>query len=137
MRVLVDTNVVLDYFLKRGEFFEPARTLFEEMGDDMEYVVAVSALTDIYYIVRKAVGRARAESVIQRCLIVFEVVDTLKIDAEGALASKVQDFEDAVLEQVAKREKVKYIITRDEKDFVGAKVKVVTPREMIMVRGRG
>lgn len=54
MRVLVDTNIVLDFLLQREPFFQDAELLFQaiDIGEIVGYVIATT-LTDIFYISRR------------------------------------------------------------------------------------
>ena len=54
MRVLIDTNVILDFLLQRELFFQDAERLFQaiDSGQIVGYVTATT-LTDIFYIARR------------------------------------------------------------------------------------
>ena len=63
MRVLVDTNVILDFLLQREPFFQDAELLFEaiDVGEVIGYVTATT-LSDLFYISRRhtrSIERAR------------------------------------------------------------------------------
>lgn len=53
-----------------------------------------------------------------------------------ALVSPVVDYEDAVLEQVARRSKMDYIVTRNQKDYEAGVTKVMLPNEFIELMER-
>ena len=57
MRVLVDTNILLNFILQREPFFQNADLLFQaiDSGRIVGYVIATT-LTDIYYIARRHTG---------------------------------------------------------------------------------
>ncbi|MEH1768381.1 type II toxin-antitoxin system VapC family toxin [Nostoc sp.] len=54
MKVLIDTNIVLDFLLQREPFFQDAELLFQEIDSSrvVGYVTATT-LTDIFYISRR------------------------------------------------------------------------------------
>ena len=53
MRVLLDTNILLDFFLEREPFFQEASYLFDEIADKrIEGFMTASSVTDIFYICR-------------------------------------------------------------------------------------
>ena len=54
MRVLIDTNIALDFLLQREPFFQDVELLFQAIaiGQLVGYVTATT-LTDIFYISRK------------------------------------------------------------------------------------
>ena len=54
MRILIDTNVILDVLLKRSPFYETAIEVLKlSARDDIQEFVSASAITDIYYIAYK------------------------------------------------------------------------------------
>lgn len=66
MKVLIDTNIVLDFLLQRLPFFQDAELLFQEIDSNrvVGYVTATT-LTDIFYISRRhtrSIEQARASS---------------------------------------------------------------------------
>jgi predicted nucleic acid-binding protein len=97
MRVLIDTNVVLDFLQEREPFVENAARLFERIDTgEIEGFIAATTITNIYYIIRRAAGRIVAQDAITQvlsdlniCAVDFEVL-------EQALALNFEDFEDAV-----------------------------------------
>ena len=51
MRILIDTNIVLDVMLKREPFYRmPLEILSLAKKDDVEEYISASAVTDIYYL---------------------------------------------------------------------------------------
>ncbi|MTJ16357.1 PIN domain-containing protein [Dolichospermum sp. UHCC 0299] len=54
MKILIDTNIILDYLLEREPFLPDAEMLFQaiDSGQIIGYVTATT-LTDIFYIARK------------------------------------------------------------------------------------
>lgn len=67
MKILIDTNVVLDLLLEREPFVENAVALFEqvELGR-LEGYIAATTITNIFYILRKSEGREVAFIAINR-----------------------------------------------------------------------
>lgn len=52
MRVLIDTNVVLDFLQDREPFGEDAAKVFEKIdAGEVEGFIAATTVTNIYYIV--------------------------------------------------------------------------------------
>jgi predicted nucleic acid-binding protein len=69
MRVLVDTNVVLDFLQEREPFVENAARLFERIdAGEIEGFIAATTITNIYYIVRRAAGTKVAQDAIAQVL---------------------------------------------------------------------
>ncbi|MDR1043386.1 MAG: PIN domain-containing protein [Clostridiales Family XIII bacterium] len=133
MVVLIDSNIILDYMLKNQGFFEDAEDVLvlAESGKYTGYVSA-SAITDIYYIARKAHGsKEKALSLIRELL---DSVHVALVD-EGVIRNAVDlewnDFEDAVQFSVGSQVNADYIVTRDPKGFSGSKIEVADPKSLI------
>lgn len=121
MRVLIDTNVVLDFLQEREPFVENAARLFERVdAEEIEGFIAATTITNIYYIVRRAAGRVVAQDAITQVLSDLNIcaVD-LKV-LEQARALNFEDFEDAVQYACAVVHGVDAIVTRDVSGFINA-----------------
>lgn len=96
-RVFIDTNVVLDFLLEREPFVEDAVKLFAKI-DASEIIgfIAATTITNIYYIIRKAVGVKVAQDAISQILTDLHICTVDKNILETAVALNFQDFEDAV-----------------------------------------
>ena len=132
-KVLFDTNVILDILLAREPYAICSRKVVACMYTlDAKSFVAASAITDLYYLLRKQLGNpASARDALEEVLRLFEVADTTGIDIHNAHAVKNADFEDAVVAAVAARMGLQYLITRNTKDFKDLPVRAVTPSEFL------
>jgi predicted nucleic acid-binding protein len=108
MKVLVDTNVVLDVLLNRSPFYANSRAVFE-LGEQKRITgyISASSITDIFY------------------------TETTITDA---LALRWKDFEDAIQFTVAKENDIAYIITRNETDFETSYIPCMSPSDFIIQR---
>src|SRR5947207_6793357 len=98
MRVLLDTNIILDVLLERSPFVEDAKKIWRaiEEGQLVGYIAA-SITTDIFYIVRKQVGAEKARQAVQICLDTFEFCPIDQETIKSAATLPGSDFEDNVL----------------------------------------
>jgi predicted nucleic acid-binding protein len=135
MKICVDTNVVLDFFLYRQPFYTNARILFNILGDGkIEAIVGTSAVTDIFYLSEKYFrDTAMAHKVIQDLNDALTLVDTKTVDIITALNSGDPDFEDAVVYSTAHRENADYIITRNTVDFFASPVPALDPGDFLQL----
>lgn len=133
MRILVDTNVVLDILQKREPFFADSyRALCKAIEEDVECLISASAVTDIFYVLRKAHGSAQqAKEQIERLAQLVSFADVRGTDIHAALMRAMPDFEDAVVDAVAERYGASYILTRNIKDFVGSTVPAIPPADFL------
>ena len=131
MRLLIDTNVVLDFLQERESFVANAARLFERIDTgEIEGFIAATTITNIYYIVRRAAGRVVAQDAITQILSDLNLCAVDLDVLEQALALNFQDFEDAVQDACAIVHKVDAIVTRDKSGFVNAEIFVVLPEEL-------
>lgn len=132
MRLLLDTNVILDIALKRHPFFTQAALLLKTTRKQgHQLVVTATSITDIYYIMRKAKGREKALGFIESLLKFADVASVDKQVVIQALRSDLDDFEDAVQEAAAKHDAIAAIITRDKKDFARSDLEVHSPESFV------
>lgn len=138
MKLLVDTNLILDVLLKRHPFGESALRIlaFIEKGEISGYLCGTT-VTTIYYIACKHLGAETARQCISSLLTIFEIAPVNRSILLNALALDFSDFEDAVLHESAKAISVDGIITRNLPDFKNAVLPVLGPDELeAMMLGR-
>jgi len=97
VKVLVDTNVVLNKLLRQADFYAGSNTIFVlvETGYITGYVSA-SAITDIFYIAGKSLGKAGARDALRKMLSIFHPATVTGDDIYKALDLEWNDFEDSV-----------------------------------------
>ncbi len=131
MDLMLDNNIILDHILDRQPHAETSRLvcLLGITGEATTYI-SVNMFTDIYYILRKAVGSQRAQEMIQNDLSFLEYVGITADDAATALSRAWADLEDCMVAQCAERIAADYIITRNAKDFTASTVEAISPEEL-------
>lgn len=133
MRVLVETDVILDVLQKREPFFTDSyRALRRSLENDAECLISASVATDIFYVLRKSLGSAQqAKEHIDQLAQVVSFADVQGMDIHTALMRAMPDFEDAVVDAVAERSGASYILTRNIKDFTGSVVPAILPADFL------
>ena len=133
MKLMLDTNVVLDVFLKREPFFSASYKVMKLSAlEKHEGFVSASAATDMFYLLRRSLKNvAVAKESMEKLLQLVGLADALGEDVHAAVASNMTDFEDALIASIAQRCQMSYIITRNVKDFSDSPVKAVTPEEFL------
>ncbi len=128
-QVLIDTDVILDFFFDRQPFADAATAILMhcETGVLKGFVTPV-IISNVYYLLRKT---ARHQKVIQHLKMLLRIVDVALIDKQvvlEALASDFKDFEDALQNFSAQaQQNLKVLITRNIKDYKGSRLSVMTP----------
>ncbi len=132
MRVLVDTNVVLDVLLDRQPFADAASQVFALVEESrIAGFLCATTITTVDYLLGQALAPEQARGALQQLLGLFEIAPVNRSVLEHALRSKIADFEDAVLEQAGCLAGVDAITTRNVSDFRKATVTVFDPAELI------
>jgi predicted nucleic acid-binding protein len=134
MPVLIDTNVILDFVLKRQPFEIEATEIFTRLAKK-EFQGFVSPITPIntFYTTRKEVGKPITFQAVTMLLQIVEIAETDKKVFQNALKTSFRDFGDAVQHESAAAENLDVIVTRNTKDFAGATVKIYSPTEFLAV----
>lgn len=132
MRVIVDINVVLDVLLARDAFVDSAARVFALVErSEIEASLCVTTVTTVHYLLTRSLSLGEGRRALRGLLQLFEVAPINRPVLEEALRSKVEDFEDAVLEQAGRLAGAEAIITRNTKDFRKSSVKALDPGEFL------
>ncbi len=137
MKVLIDTNVIIDALTSREPWNKSAETIFLMAANNVANMyISASMATDIYYLIRKYCHDVVvAKQAMEKLYALFGILDVMKEDCIQALASSVSDYEDAVVCEVAKRSSMDYIVTRNVKDYENSQVRVLLPDDFIKLVG--
>lgn len=132
MRVLLDTNVILDLFLDRAPFADAAATLWlaHEREQLSVYVAAITPV-NLFYIARKLRDEKKAREAVVELLATLNVCAIDQGMLKSALSLPFRDYEDAVQHAAANAAGVEAIITRNVKDYSAATLQIFTPEEFI------
>ncbi len=132
MKVLFDTNVILDVLLAREPQAQVAARLLSLVDQGrLDGVICATTVTTIHYLATRAVGPALARKHVGELLAMFDVACVDREALENALDLGFDDFEDAVLHEAAKAAEAAAIVTRNGKDFVAASLPVFDPQELL------
>ena len=130
VKILIDTNVILDVLCKRAEFLEHSSKVWkfcEEKRVD-GYISALS-VADIVYIMRRELNPQKTRYIIWQIADVFKIADLKTGDLENAADMCADDFEDAVQMCQADRLGADYIVTRNIRHYKDSKIPALTPAE--------
>lgn len=132
-KVLVDTNVLLDYLLIREPFYEDSYKIVSDCVDGkLDGCIAAHSISNMFFILRKDFEiKERREILINICKIfTVEGIDFEKILA-GLYNEDFSDFEDCLQMECAKTFGADYIITRNVADYQNSEIPPVTPQEFL------
>ena len=132
MKLLIDTNVILDMVLKRSGC-DISMELFRKVKETgASAYITSSSVTDIFYIIRKETHDTSRTYVIMENI--FRLVAVLSVtgkDVQDAFRQKWKDFEDCVQYMAGKNSQMDYIVTMNCKDYPDALLPVTTPAAWI------
>ena len=132
MKILIDTNVILDVLCNRKEFVDDALKIFKscEANQITGYISALS-IPNLVYIMRKELDNDKIKEILTTLTSTFTVVDSRKADLIKAANMDFSDCEDALQSISASRVKANYIVTRNIKDFKTSTVPAIKPSELL------
>ncbi|MDR2897397.1 MAG: PIN domain-containing protein [Spirochaetaceae bacterium] len=133
MTILIDTTVILDILEQRASFFESSYEIIQlGIHEKVRILISANGITDIYQVINRRLHDADiARAKILEFSRIIEVTNTMAQDIHTALTSSIPDFESAVLASIAKRENVRYIVTRNEANFAESPVTAMSPEKFI------
>lgn len=132
MKVLFDTNIILDVLLKREPFIAlSARLVSLVETHDIEGYLCATTVTTIDYLISKTQHKKVAKVSIQKLLSLFEIAEVNKEVLQLSVASDFSDVEDAVQYYAGQLVGIDSIVTRNGGDYKKAKYPVYSPRELL------
>ena len=134
MRILLDTNIVVDFLTKRQPWYQDTVRLFDLMARGaFEGYVSAHAITTVDYLARKKIKESAAgrRSLLLSLLTHVQVGTVARATIDMALGSPIQDFEDAVAWAVASDLGCDFILTRDQRDFGDSSPGTISPLTLL------
>lgn len=130
MKVLLDTNILIDFYARREPFFEEMKRLrIAAYFGDIELWAAAQSFADIEYILRRDKPIEKIRAVMKSSLEFIQVSAPTASDISDAIDSEWPDLEDFIIARCAERIKADWIITRDKNGFTDSKVPSCTPMD--------
>jgi predicted nucleic acid-binding protein len=133
LKILFDTNIVIDNLARRDEYGESLQLFNLCENDIIDGVITTVTVMDVTYILRKFLAAAETRDAMQVLLQIVDVIPALKSDINAAFIGDFSDFEDAVQASCASRARADYIVTRNIKDFEHSSVPAVPPGDILKI----
>lgn len=134
MRVLFDTNVILDVLLDREPFARDAGLLVASVErGGLDGLLCATTITTIHYLANKSLGARRTRTLVKGLLSLFEIAPVDRSVLESAQELAFADFEDAVLHEAGRHAGADAIVTRDLKGFARAALPIHTPDVLLKI----
>lgn len=132
MRVLFDTNIILDILEKRLPYYDASKSVLEScVSGNITGYIALHSISNIFYILRKRY------STTDRRKLLLDILNLLRIagaDHESVINAlqreDFSDFEDCLQDECAKQIHADYIVTRNTTDFSVSDIPAITPESL-------
>ena len=131
MRILFDTNILLDVLLNRKEFvLHSANIVGMVECNQIDGYLSATTITTLDYLISKTKSRKQAKIEIKKLLAIFKIAEVTSKVIELSVNSEFNDFEDAVQYYSGECCGVEGLVTRNTKDYKNATLPVYTPEEL-------
>ena len=128
-KVLIDTDVLMDFFFDRKPFAKYATELINLCAEKkVEGFTTPVIIANVYYLLRKTANHSIIVEKLKQLLTIIEIVSIEKNAVLDALNSNFKDFEDALQNfSAVENGEIKIILTRNLKDFKKSELAILTP----------
>ena len=128
MKILIDTNIILDVALNRPGLSTASASVlrwgFDRPGST---VMAWHSIATLAYFLSNQGTTAQARSFIRSLASRIAIIGGQETEMLRAMNLKMNDLEDAMVAVVAETTACDYIVTRNITDFQKSPVKAITP----------
>jgi len=132
-RILIDTNVLLDYLFARQPYYEDAKNLILAGAEGkIKGCIAAHSVSNMFFILRKDYSVKERREILSGLCTIFDVEGINKDKLLAGLENeKFSDFEDCLQMECAKAYGADYIVTRNISDYLASEVKAIEPKNYL------
>ncbi|MDR2196481.1 MAG: PIN domain-containing protein [Coriobacteriales bacterium] len=132
MAVLLDTNVLLDYFAQREPYYQQTVQLKAmSFFGDVELWATANSFTDVFYLMCKSNTSAEVQKAFLASFEYLGICSVTADDIREATSRAWDDFEDCLVAVCAEKLRAEYILTRDKTGFTASKIPAMEPAAFI------
>lgn len=133
-KVLIDLNIIIDFLNKRDDH-EAAVAVYDKCvkKEIKGYVSSHEITTLSYFLEKEKYERINRNKIISNLLDNLSVLTAHEEILRKSLISELEDYEDAVIDELGLHEGIDYIVTRNLKDFKKSRNRIYTAREILDV----
>lgn len=137
MKVILDTNVVLDVLFDRRPFAEAAAGIFSlAERSRINGMLCAATITTVHYLLGRVFSREEARQLLSKLLSLSDIAAVNRHVVERDLGSTIRDFEDAVLSEAECLAGAEYVLTRNARGFMNSPLRVFDPAEFLPALGK-
>ena len=132
-KILIDTNVLLDYLLTREPFYEDAKNIILSCADGkIKGCIAAHSISNMFFILRKDYSIEERREVLSNLCLIFDVEGIDKDKLLSGLENKeFSDFEDCLQMECAKAYGADFIVTRNVSDYSASEIVAIEPKDYL------
>ena len=134
MKVFLDTNILIDYLLKRHPFYDSAKKVFDMCLYKIDGYVTPHSLIDVFYMLSERTDASTdycRETILKLRAVLYVVPENDERVISASSNTSFSDFEDSMQNESAIVAGADYIVTRNKKDFENSTIPVVTAEEFM------
>ena len=131
-KITIDLNVILDFLNKRNKHIQAAKII--ELCNENQiqgYICAHEITTLAYFLMKNHNDSTKVNFVINEILDMFKIIPITETILRKSLNSKINDYEDAVIDISSHENNIDFIVTRNLDDFKKSSIKSVSPTEFL------
>jgi len=131
-KVFIDTDVILDFLIKREPFSVEAMKLFDyAVKGKLKLYASSLTFNNIHYVVSKLENVNKSKQKLMKLFDIIEILSVGKSTVRKSLFSDFKDFEDGLQNYCAEASGLETLITRNVKDYSTSNLLVQNPKEFI------
>ena len=133
-RIFIDSDIILDLLAQRKPFDVDAQRLFSCIDRrEVQGFVTPVIFANLYYLLRKLKSNKEALHILSDLRQLLTILPVTQQTVESALKSDFRDFEDALQYHAAIENNLKFLITRNKKDYRNPEITVCNAREFLQI----
>ena len=131
-KITIDINILLDFLNKRNKH-KQASKIIELCSENKVkgYLCAHEITTLAYFLMKNYNNSSKVKFVLNEFLDMFKIIPITETILRRSLNSKIDDYEDAVIDVSSYENEIDYIVTRNLVDFKNGNVKSISPTQFL------
>ena len=131
-KVFVDSDILLDLFLKREPFFIYSRSLLsDDIKEQVEFYTSSLIIANFYYVISKDINKVAAINSVKSLMNIVNVLSFDDRHINSAIEGQHIDFEDRIQYYIARQDNCELIISRNIKHYKKFDIPVLTAEEFL------
>jgi len=133
LTVLIDTDVLIDFLILRGQFTKNARLIIQKSQErKFSIFLAAHSITNIFYILRRIyTAPERKKLLLDLCRIISVVEIGYGLILNALNSTNFDDIEDCLQAECAKAVNADFILTRNIKHYINSGIPAILPEDLL------